>query len=161
MMDYSNAMPEVRPAAAPPPAGAIQFRSFLRGLAEEIDTQAGAEARDRLLRGAGHRMARLLPLPAVASMRALEMEMNDVLGAIGWGSTHLDLREAERCLVITHTGLPRIGSAGDPLGSWLSAALEGLYEAWLAQQPGSDPDLVARRQRCSSPDVLTLHYSRQ
>lgn len=161
MMDYSNATPEVRPAAVPQAAGVIQFRSFLRALAEEIDAQAGAEARDTLLRGAGHHMARLLPLPAVASMDALEMEMNDVLGAIGWGSTRLDLREAERCLVITHSGLPRIGSAGDPLGSWLSAALEGLYEAWMAQQPGSDPALVARRQVFGSPDVLTLHYSRE
>jgi hypothetical protein len=37
--------------------------------------------------------------------------------------------------------------------------LEGLYEAWLSQLPGSDPSLVARRMRVTAQTVL-LRYGR-
>ena len=137
-----------------------RFRIFLRALAEEIDAVAGANGRDSLLRNAGHRMARLLPLPAVGSMEALELEMNERLGEIGWGSARLALNEEERCLLIAHAGLPRLGAAGDPPGTWFGAVLEGLYEAWMADQPGGDPALVARRHGAEGPDVLTLRLSR-
>lgn len=137
-----------------------QFRVFLRALAEELDSQAGAGGRDALLRGVGRQMARMLPLPAVASMAALEMEMNDVLGAIDWGHTRLELQETERHILITHTGLPRIGSAGDPPGTWLAGVLEGLYEAWMGQQPGSDAGFVARRQPNQEANFVVLSYGR-
>jgi hypothetical protein len=143
-------------------AGLIQatWRCFLRALASEIDAQGGAAARDELLRGIGRRMARLMPLPEVASMEALEMEMNDALKAIGWGAMRLALREGERSLIISHVGLPRIGAAGDPPGLWLSAVLEGLYETWLGQQPDSDNSLIAQRIAVPAPDTLTLRYGK-
>ena len=140
--------------------GFPQFRVFLRALAEELDSEAGASGRDSLLRGVGRQMARMLPLPAVASMSALEMEMNDVLGSIGWGHTRLELLETERHILITHAGLPRIGSAGDPPGTWLAGVLEGLYEAWMSQQPGSDAGLVARRQPHQETKFVVLRYGR-
>jgi len=84
--------------------------------------------------------------------------MNDVLAGVGWGQTRLDLDEAERLVTITHTGLPRTGSLGDPPGTWLSAVLEGLYSAWMAQQPGSTATLAARRT--SLGDVITLQFGR-
>jgi hypothetical protein len=54
------------------PSGTVLWRTFLRGLASELDAQAGPEHTAELLRGAGQQMARLLGLPAVLSLEALE-----------------------------------------------------------------------------------------
>ncbi len=159
MHDPFATMASARPEEAPPPVPP-PWRHFLRALADEIDTQRGEGARDEMLRATGRRMARLLPLPDVASVEALAMEMNEALAAIGWGMTSLTLEEDERRLTILHTGLPRLGGAGDPPGLWLSAVLEGLYETWIAQQPGSDPRLVARRYATPAPGAVALHYGK-
>jgi Cellulose synthase subunit D len=74
----------------------------------------------------------------------LEVEMNLVLGEVGWGHVQMRLQEAERCVVMVHTGLPSASSAGDPPGTWLAPVLEGLYEGWMGQQPGADGTLRAR-----------------
>ena len=149
-------MPDQLPSS--PAAG--QWRIFLRGLADEIDSQGGEQARDELLRGIGRRMAILLPLPEVVSLEALEIEMNEALGLLGWGSVALTLEADEHNLMILHTGLPRIGGAGNPPGQWLSAVLEGLYETWIPQQPGGDPALVARRVALPGPFTIALSYGK-
>jgi len=87
------------------------------------------------------------------------MELNDTLGAVGWGAVGFQLNETDRSLLITHTGLPRVGAAGDPPGTWISAVLEGLYDGWMGQLPGSDPSLVARRMRVT-PQTVLLRYGR-
>jgi hypothetical protein len=115
------------------------WRAFLRGFAVELDTRVGPDVRVAILRATGQQMAEMLTLPAVDSLEALELEMNDVLAEIGWGRVELTLLEAERCVTIGHTGLPRIGSAGEPPGTWLAPVLEGLYQGWMGQQPGADP----------------------
>ncbi len=140
---------------------AVDWRPFLRALAEEVDSLAGAGERDDMLRGVGRRMARLTPLPAVQTLVALEIELNDALDTLGWGSVTLHVNEADRALEVTHSGLPRIGSLGTPAGQWLSALLEGLYDAWLAQQPGSKPSLTARRLDRGEGDVVVVSYGRR
>lgn len=131
----------------------------MRALAEEVDEAGGAEARDALLRGVGRRMAHMQPLTSSASIEMFECEINDMLAAIGWGSASVRVSEVERALIITHRGLPRIGGHGDPPGTWLSALLEGLYEGWLSQMPGSDASLVTRRERVA-PGSVTIRYGR-
>jgi hypothetical protein len=143
---------------APDPVHLTRWRVFLRGLALEMEAQAGPAATAAVLRGVGQQMARLMALPPVGSMEALEMEMNAVLAEIGWGSVRLAMNEADRCVVLTHTGLPRIGSAGEPAGSWLAPVLEGLYQAWMGQQPGADEQLRARIQSCGS--LISIRYGR-
>lgn len=138
----------------------VDWRHFLRAFAEEIERLAGADERNALLRSVGTRMARLLPLPSVATLDSLEIEMNDALAGLGWGRTELVLNEAERALTITHAGLPRLGSIGTPPGTWLAAVLEGLYETWITQQPGSDPTLTARLSGELAADCLTLRFAR-
>lgn len=140
--------------------GAVQWRLFLRAMADEIDGSFGAEARDTLLRGAGARMARLAPLSAVGTLDALEVEINDSLTAMGWGRASLAFDDTARELRITHHGLPRVGTAGDPPGTWLAALLEGLYETWLAQQPGAEPGLHARQTGETAPEQIRLRYAR-
>ena len=139
---------------------AVQWRLFLRALADQVDHLAGAGVRDELLRAVGRRMARMLPLPAVVSLEALELEMNDALEALGWGAMSMRLDEAGPALMISHAGLPRIGSLGTPPGQWLSALLEGLYETWLAQQPGSQPSLSAVRVATGDPVAVTLRFGK-
>ena len=136
------------------------WHCFLRALALEIDSRSDPAGRDTLLRAVGQQMARMMALPPVESLEALELEMNMVLDRIGWGSTRLSVNESERCVSITHNNLPRIGSAGEPAGAWLGAALEGLYEGWMGQQPGSDTSFGARRQGGGRADVLVLAYRR-
>ena len=150
-MAWGAATEAGREPAAP---AATQWRAFLRGLAIELEAQAGPAASAALLRGIGQRMAQLLALPPVASMEALEMEMNAILGETGWGSVRLALNEAERCVILRHSGLPRIGSAGEPAGSWLAPVLEGLYQGWMGQQPGADDKLRATVQEPGDPTVL-------
>jgi hypothetical protein len=136
------------------------WRNFLRALAEEVDASAGPSSRDSLLRRVGDRMARMMPLPPASSLETLEIEMNDALTDAGWGSVQLDLRESDRYLVLRHRGLPRIGSAGDPPGTWLAAVLEGLYEGWMGQQAGSEPSLAARIQPGGNCESVELRYGR-
>ena len=152
----AQAEPQRHPAVRPP----AEWRVFLRALADEIDAQGGEEARDELLRAVGRRMAALVPLPPVATLEALEIEMNEALYCLGWGSTMLTLEPTEQSLTIVHTGLPRVGGAGNPPGQWLSAVLEGLYESWIAQEPNSDPGLFARRIALPNPSMITLRYGK-
>jgi hypothetical protein len=136
-----------------------QWRVFLYALADEVDGMGGPGARDELLRNVGRRMATLRPTLPVPSLDLLEAEINEILSVMGWGSAALRFNEADHQLVIAHTGLPRIGAAGDPPGSWLGAVLEGLYQGWLNQIPGADPALVVRRQSVT-PQTVTLRYAR-
>lgn len=122
--------------AAPSPP---MWRTFVRALALALDAQVGPDVQTAILRAAGQQMATMLALPTVDSLDALELEMNDILGEIGWGNVRLTLREAERFVMIDHAGLPRVGSAGDPPGTWFAPVLEGLYQSWMGQQPGADP----------------------
>ncbi len=131
-------------------AEAVTWRAFLRALADEIDGVSGAAARDVLLRGVGRRMAATNPLPLSSDTQALTLEMNDRLAGWGWGNVSLRVSDTERVLIITHAGLPGIGGAGDPPGTWLAAVLEGLYEAWLNALPGADPSLSIRRFRATA-----------
>ena len=89
------------------------------------------------------------------------MEVNDALDGLGWGEAHLRLNESERTLEIVHGGLPRIGSLGSPAGQWLSAVLEGLYDGWLAQQPGSKAALSCRRMAQNSGDTVVMSYAKR
>ncbi len=143
-------------AAVPLPPG---WRAFLRGFALALDTQIDPDSRAAILRAAGQQMAELLPLPAVDSLEALELEMNDVLAGIGWGQAELTLLESERCVTIGHNGMPRIGSAGEPLGTWLAPVLEGLYEGWMGQQPGADPSFRSSIRTFENGGVV-IRYGR-
>jgi len=138
----------------------VQWRLFIRALAEEVDSLAAPGERDDMLRGLGRRIARMAPLPAVELLETLEIEMNEALQDLGWGRVQLHLNPDDRALIIRHHGLPRVGSLGTPAGTWLAATLEGLYEGWLAQQPGSQPSLVARRIPGHSGDLVTLRFAR-
>jgi hypothetical protein len=142
--------------AAPSPP---MWRAFLRGLALELDAQAGPNVSAAVLRATGQQMAGMLALPAVDSLEALELEMNDLLAEIGWGSVQLTLQEAERCVILGHTGLPRIGSAGDPPGTWLAPVLEGLFEGWMGQQPGADPSFHSQIKGYEK-NRLVIRYGR-
>jgi hypothetical protein len=118
----------------------------------------GPEAAASVLRSAGQRMAELMRLPPVASIEALELEMNAALADIGWGAVALAVNESERCVELRHAALPRVGSAGEPPGNWLVPALEGLYEAWMAQQPGSDASFRSRLHQAG--DLVVIRYGR-
>ena len=139
----------------------VQWRHFLRALAEEVDSLAGTGDRDDMLRGVGRRMSRMMPLPPVQSVQALELEMNEALQSVGWGEVELRLSEAERALQIIHHQFPRVGSLGTPSGQWLSALLEGLYDGWFAQQPGNKPSLSTRRTDGSNGATVMMSYARR
>jgi hypothetical protein len=141
-------------------SGVPTWRAFLRAMADEIDGLGGEDVRDALLRGVGRRMAASNPLPPAPDVAGVEQEINDLLATWGWGGARLTLDTEERALLITHHGLPRIGVAGDPPGTWLSALLEGLYETWLNALPGAQAgDLMVRRTEVAAESVM-LRYGR-
>jgi hypothetical protein len=137
----------------------MPWRAFLRGLAVELDARAGSEASAAILRATGQQMAGMLALIAVDSLEALELEMNGVLAEIGWGRVRLMLHEVERCVILSHSDLPRIGSAGEPPGTWLASALEGLYQGWMGQQAGADPSFAARIKDYDD-NTIVIRYGR-
>jgi hypothetical protein len=141
------------------PGRSVVWRTFLRGLAVELEVHAGSEATAAILRSVGRQMARHLVLVSVDSLEALELEMNTVLAEIGWGSVHLTLQEADRCVALIHKGMPRIGSSGAPAGTWLAPVLEGLYHGWMGQQPGADKSFVASIGRHEG-DTVFIRYGR-
>ena len=82
-----------------------------------------------------------------------------VLAEIGWGRVQIKLVEAERCVMMVHTGLLPVGSAGEPAGTWLAPVLEGLYQGWMGQQPGADSSLRVQIGRYEG-DSVVLRYGR-
>jgi hypothetical protein len=144
----------------PPISDKVDWTLFLRAMADAIDAMSTPAGRDEWLRDIGARVAAIRPLRHVANLESLAMEVNDFLRAQGWGEARFDLQEADRSLLITHSGLPRLGAAGEPPGTWLTAMLEGLYTTWLGHLPGADKSLVARRLR-ASPDATLLRYALQ
>jgi hypothetical protein len=137
------------------------WRGFLRALADEIDIVGGADARDALLRGVGRRLAAWYTLPPAPDVAGLEQEMNEHLSGWGWGNVRLKLLADEQALVLTHTGMPRIGVAGDPPGTWLSPVLEGLYGAWMSALPGAPQDVLVLRRDSVSTQSVTLRYAKR
>ncbi len=152
-------------AALPAPRGGWpgagqDWRPFLRAMVAEIDAVAGTLGRDALLRGVGLQLARMYALPERDSLPGLALDMTEILDGFGWGSVTIGFSPAEHCLVLTHTGLPRVGGAGDPPGTWLAEVLVGLYEGWMAQQPGADGAFVARRMASAAPDEIVIRYGK-
>jgi hypothetical protein len=137
----------------------VLWRAFLSSLAAELEARAGPDGSAAILRGVGQQMAKMLTLMPADSIEALEMEMNLVLGEVGWGHVRLRLQEAERCVVMVHTGLPPASSAGKPPGTWLAPVLEGLYEGWMGQQPGADGTLRATIDR-HEHNTIFIRYGR-
>jgi Cellulose synthase subunit D len=118
---------------------APQWRDFLRALVAQIDASMDAAGRNRMLKAVGARMAGLMPLSPVESLDALEIEMSEAIAAMGWGSVTVRLNEADRALVLSHEGLPAIGSAGDPPGT-------GYRRCWRASTRPGLPASRAVRQ---------------
>ncbi|GAB0116433.1 cellulose biosynthesis protein BcsD [Acidisoma sp. 7E03] len=150
---------ETRPAAQPSRMGA-DWRPLLRALAEELDSIGGAEGRDLLLQGVGRQLAAQHPITPQQSTVGLALEMNEVLGHFGWGRVRMHFSAADACLYLTHEDLPRIGGRGDPPGTWLAAVMAGLYEGWLARQPGADPGFTARRVPAVEDGTVLIRYGR-
>ncbi len=143
-------------------AGSAQdWRPFLRALAAEVDAVAGTAGRDALLRGVGLQLARMYPMPERDSLDGLAMDMTETLDVFGWGAVRIAFSAREHCLVLTHEGLPRVGGAGTPPGTWLAGVLVGLYEGWMGQQPGSDASLVARRVASAKPEEIVIRYGQE
>jgi hypothetical protein len=136
------------------------WRPFLRALAAEIDAVAGIAGRDALLRGVGLQLARMYPVPARDSLDGLALDMTEMLDGLGWGAVRITFSEREHCLVLRHEGLPRVGGAGEPPGTWLAGVLVGLYEGWMAQQPGADAAFVARRVPSPQPEEIVIRYGK-
>ena len=167
-------MEEAQPAtpqpAAPQPAtpearsrpgnATTDWRPFLRALAAEVDDVVGAGGRDALLQGVGRKLASMYPMSQRESLDGLAMDMTETLDGFGWGAVQIAFSVQDHCLVLTHEGLPRVGGAGEPAGMWLAATLVGLYEGWMAQQPGSDASLVARRVASARPDEIVIRYGK-
>jgi hypothetical protein len=122
----------------------MQWRGFLRGLIETLDTHLDVASRSALMRSVGARMAAASPLPACASLSELEGRMNDALAVMEWGYVELSLDAAQRALLVTHAAAPVVAVENDAEGGWLMAVLEGLHTAWLGAQPGADPAVTAR-----------------
>jgi hypothetical protein len=99
-------------------------------------------------------------MPARESLDGLAMEMTETLDGFGWGAVRIAFSQSEHCLVLAHEGLPRVGGAGEPAGTWLAGTLVGLYEGWLAQQSGADASLVARRVTSAQPEEIVIMYGK-
>lgn len=138
---------------------AAQWRGFLRAMVETLDANLDPASRDTLLRAVGGRMATLAPMPPCGTLAELESRMNDVLAAADWGYAQLLFDPQAKALVIVHIAAPLVSTHHDASGGWVGAVLEGLYAAWLANQPGAEGNIPLKRSPAQAGSV-TLRYSR-
>lgn len=154
------------PSAAASPSTTAAWRpghmphwpKILDVLIDELIQAAGeAEAQPFLLH-VGQRLADELPLGRPQTLTALESEIDQQLGELGWGGC--SIRDAGRHLVIEHADHPLMGAGAESevarlrlLG--LSWVLGGLYKGWLDAQ-GGHAEIVC--ERCQSHRPLVFHY---
>ena len=142
--------------------GPVQWELFLSALAREVDSAVTSALRDTWLRRVGTLIAGDLMLPPTTTLEAFETEVNEVLADLGWGHARFELDEASRILNIAHERLPAFDDAAGQGPAWLSAVLEGLYTAWLAQLPhaGSASFVARRRWPAQASGSVALVYGR-
>lgn len=145
------------------PQGQPRWDLFLRAFAKEVDDALKASIRDAWLRRAGAQVARDLALPPLRTLEELETSINRALAELGWGHARLEFDEASRLLGIIHERLPRLDAGEGDSSAWFPAVLEGLYTAWLGQQPDAgDANLAARRAPHPQADgSVVLLYGRR
>ncbi len=129
---------------------------FLRALLEILEAHLEPTERSTLLRAIGGRLAASLPVDAQDSLLGLESRMNERLAGARWGSVSIELDANGPALVLTHARAPHVALPGgdtNPLGP----VLEGLHGAWIASQPGAEPDLTPTLVSAEGSEVV-LRY---
>ena len=109
-----------------------------------------------LLRAIGARLAATLPVPPEDTLLGLETRMNERLASTRWGTVSIELDANGPALVLTHARAPHVAAAGTE-GNPLSPVLEGLHAAWIASQPGAEPDLAPILVSANDSEVV-LRY---
>ncbi len=116
-----------------------QWASFLTAMAQELQSVADPSGSAAFMRATGARVARLHPLAPVATLEALQGELNATLAAMDWGWSQL--AAVGDHIVITHGACPSLlehdaDRAWPPL---MAEVLAGAYGTWLHEQgsPGS------------------------
>ncbi|WP_376090946.1 cellulose biosynthesis protein BcsD [Roseomonas sp. CCTCC AB2023176] len=141
------------------PAGdsaAPSWEGFLRALLEILEQHLDPLERSVLLRAIGARLAATLPVPPQDTLEGLETRMNERLASTRWGTVSIELDANGPALVLTHARAPNVpitGAEGNPL----SPVLEGLHAAWIASQPGAEPDLAPVLVSANGSEVV-LRY---
>lgn len=135
---------------------APSWEGFLCALLEILDAHLDPVERSVLLRAIGARLAATLPVPPEDTLLGLETRMNERLASTRWGSVSIELDANGPALVLTHARAPHVPVAGAE-GNPLSPVLEGLHAAWIASQPGAEPDLAPTLVSANDSEVV-LRY---
>lgn len=132
---------------------------LLSAFVKEVDGTINAAVRDAWLRRAGAQMALDRALPQVDSLDELERQVNAALADLGWGKAEFSFDPASRVLTIRHARVPTVDAAARTTPPWFPAVLEGLYTAWLGQQPDAgSADLQARQSAPLHEGSVALVY---
>lgn len=133
-----------------------QWRGFLHALGAEFEQALDPSDRARLMARIGARFAEAHPLPAVASLDALQAAANAVWSSLEWG--YGSFEEQQDRVLIRHGASP----LATVLGTGSACAdgfLEGVYRQWF-QAAGMSAGLDVRSGAAESADVSTFILSR-
>jgi hypothetical protein len=105
-----------------------QWRGFLTALAEEFGAQLGVDQCRSLFERLGGRFALAEPLPACATLSAMQIAANRVWRPLDWG--WVEFHEQPDFVSITHYCSP-LAALGPTASAWAPAYLEGAYRTWF------------------------------
>lgn len=105
-----------------------QWRGFLLAMAEEFDGALPEAELSRLMARIGERFGRARPLPAVATLEALQSAANAVWADAEWGTVAFDEHPGE--VTIRHLAAPLTALLGSG-ARWAPGFLEGVYREWF------------------------------
>jgi hypothetical protein len=120
-----------------------EWEALLRALLDTLDSHMQGPERAVLLRAIGKRIAALSPIPPEDTLSGLEARMNEWLAGPRWGTVSIAVDSSGPALVLTHAAPPVLPTATDESGKWIGPVLEGLHGAWIAAQPGAEPEVEA------------------
>ena len=125
---------------------------WLSTVALSLQDSVAPEALRALMRDAGLRAGRNLPLPACESLEHMQTAANEHWSELGWG--YVEFSEQSDHVAITHAYAPFSALFGVEAEAWVGGFLEGLYQQWFMLL-GAGEDLKVRQLNKGSSDTLS------
>lgn len=130
---------------------------FLNTVAASLQDSVAPEALRALMRDAGMRAGRKLPLPACESLEQMQSAANEHWSAMGWG--YVSVEDQADHVAITHVYAPFKDLLGAESYAWSGGFLEGVYQQWFMLL-GAGEDLKVRQVGSGDGETLSFLLAR-
>lgn len=139
---------------------APQWRSVMAAMVDALLTGLSTDARLKMLRNVGERLAIQHPLGDAGTLDDVAMRMNAYFAAMDWGVVEISETNAENggsFLRIIHALHPILGASDGRLIHFTGPVLEGLFTSWL-NMLGGNREMSARLRRLPQIPLEPLEF---